>query len=78
MTKKKIVNALISVSDKTNLDKLVGVLSKYKVNIISSGGTYKEIKKLGYKCKEISDYTKFNEMLNGRVKSLHPKIYAGI
>ncbi len=78
MTKKKIVNALISVSDKTNLDKLVGVLSKYKVNIISSGGTYKEIKKLGYKCKEISDYTKFNEMLNGRVKTLHPKIYAGI
>ena len=75
---KKINNALISVSDKSNLDKLLQFLSKYKINIISSGGTFNEIKKLGYKCTEISRYTKFNEMLDGRVKTLHPKIHAGI
>ena len=48
------------------------------VNIISSGGTYKEIIKLGYKCTEVSKFTKFKEMLDGRVKTLHPKIHAGI
>jgi len=74
----KIKNALISVSDKTNIDKILRVLTKYKINIISSGGTYKEIKKLGYRCIEVSKYTNFSEMLDGRVKTLHPKIHAGI
>ena len=78
MKNKKINNALISVSDKTDLVRLLRNLSKYKINIISSGGTFREIKKLGYKCQEISSFTKFNEMLDGRVKTLHPKIYAGI
>ena len=78
MKNKKINNALISVSDKSGLEKLLKNLSKYKINIISSGGTFKKIKKLGYKCQEISKYTKFNEMLDGRVKTLHPKIHAGI
>ena len=78
MKNKKINNALISVSDKNGLEKLLKNLSKYKINIISSGGTFKKIKKLGYKCQEISKYTKFNEMLDGRVKTLHPKIHAGI
>ena len=49
-----------------------------KINIISSGGTFREINRLGYKCQEISKFTKFNEMLGGRVKTLHPKIHAGI
>ena len=75
---KKINNAIISVSDKSGLEKLLRILNKYKINIISSGGTFREIKKLGYACQEISKYTKFNEMLDGRVKTLHPKIYAGI
>ena len=74
----KIKNALISLSDKEKLKSVLEVLKKNKVNIISSGGTYKEIKKLGYKCTEISKYTKFSEMLDGRVKTLHPKIYSGI
>ena len=74
----KIKNALISISDKSNLEKILRILKKYKINIISSGGTYKEIKRLGYDCTEISKYTKFNEMLEGRVKTLHPKIHAGI
>ena len=75
---KKITNALISVSDKSNLEKVLSVLKKYNVNLISSGGTFKEIKKLGFSCTEVSKYTKFNEMLDGRVKTLHPKIHAGI
>ena len=74
----KIKNALISVSDKRNLKDLLSILRKYKINIISSGGTYKLIKKLGFKCKEISEYTGFEEMLDGRVKTLHPKIHSGI
>ncbi len=74
----KIKNALISLSDKSGIEKILKVLKKLEINIISSGGTYKEIKRLGYKCHEISKYTKFDEMLDGRVKTLHPRIYAGI
>ena len=74
----KIKNALISVSDKTELNLILKILKKYKINIISSGGTYSSIKKLGYNCTEISKYTGFKEMLDGRVKTLHPKIHAGI
>ena len=76
--KLKIKNALISVSDKENIISLLKTLRKYNINIISSGGTYKSIKKLGYKCTELSRYTGFKEMLDGRVKTLHPKIHAGI
>ena len=76
--KQKIKTALISVSDKTNLSVVLKALNKYKVKIISSGGTYKSIKKLGYNCTEVSTYTGFKEMLDGRVKTLHPKIHAGI
>tara|TARA_Y100001970_G_scaffold153026_1_gene187444 strand:+ start:3304 stop:4839 length:1536 start_codon:yes stop_codon:yes gene_type:complete len=75
---KKIKRALISVSDKKNLRPLLKILKKNKVEIISSGGTHKEIKKLKFKCTEISKYTGFPEILDGRVKTLHPKIYAGI
>ncbi len=74
----KIKNALISVSDKTYLDDVLKMLNKYNIKIISSGGTYKAIKNLGYKCTEVSKYTGFDEMLDGRVKTLHPKIHAGI
>ena len=74
----KIRRAIISVSDKTNLKKILPVLKKFGITIISSGGSYKKIKSLKYNCIEISKYTGFSEMLNGRVKTLHPKIYAGI
>jgi phosphoribosylaminoimidazolecarboxamide formyltransferase/IMP cyclohydrolase len=74
----KIKKALISISDKGNLKKLLRVLKKYNVELISSGGTYKEIKKLKFKCLEVSEYTKSPEILDGRVKTLHPKIHAGI
>ena len=75
---KKIKKALISVSNKKNLNFLIQTLKKHKIQIVSSGGTYKEIKKLGYNCLEISNYTNSKEILDGRVKTLHPKIYAGI
>jgi phosphoribosylaminoimidazolecarboxamide formyltransferase/IMP cyclohydrolase len=74
----KVKNALISVSNKENLISLLKTLKKFNVNIISSGGTYASIKKLGYQCTELSKYTGFKEMLDGRVKTLHPKIHAGI
>ena len=75
---KKIKKALISVSNKKNLKDLLKVLIKYKVELISSGGTYKEIRKLKFKCLEVSEYTGSPEILGGRVKTLHPKIHAGI
>ena len=75
---RKIKKALISVSDKKNLKNLLKVLIKHKIELISSGGTYKEIKKLKFKCLEVSEYTGSPEILGGRVKTLHPKIHAGI
>jgi len=75
---KKIQTALISVSDKKNLKPLLQILKKYNVKLISSGGTYKEIKRLRFQCLEISKFTASDEILGGRVKTLHPKIYAGI
>ena len=74
----KIKTALISVSDKRNLKPLLNVLKKNKVKIISSGGPYKEIKKLKFSCVEVSEFTNSPEILEGRVKTLHPKIHAGI
>ena len=67
---KKIKKALISVSDKKNLKLLLISLNKYKIVFLSSGGTYKEIKKLGFKCLKISEYTNSPEILNGRIKTL--------
>ena len=69
---KKIKRAIISLSNKENLVSILKTLKKHKIEIISSGGTFIEIKKLKYKCTEVSDYTKFSEILDGRVKTLHP------
>ena len=74
----KIKSALISLSDKSNLKPLLQILRKNNIKLISSGGTFKEIKKLKFKCVEVSNFTGFNEILGGRVKTLHPKIHAGI
>ena len=74
----KIKTALISVSDKKNCWLVLKILKKHKIKIISSGGTYGVIKKFGFDCSEVSAYTGFQEMLGGRVKTLHPKIHAGI
>jgi len=74
----KIKRALISVSDKTNLDVLAKALNKLGVEIISTGGTARQISSLGIKVTPIDKVTGFPEMLNGRVKTLHPKIHGGI
>ena len=74
----KIKKAIISLSDKSEISLVLKILKKYNVKIISSGGTSEKIKKYGYKCKEISKYTNSDEILDGRVKTLHPKLYAGI
>jgi len=78
MSVKKIKRAIISVSNKSNLKIILPVLKKFNIEIISSGGTFKKIKSMNYNCIEVSDYTGFSQMLDGRVKTLHPKIHAGI
>ena len=75
---RKIKKALISVSDKKNLKSILKTLKKFKIDLISTGGTFKEIKKLNFKCLEVSKFTGSPEILEGRVKTLHPKIHAGI
>ena len=70
--------ALISLSDKTGLEELINFLVSENVKILSTGGTYKAIKEITSKVIEVSDFTGFEEMMNGRVKTLHPKIHAGI
>ena len=75
---RKIRSALISLSDKSNLKPLLYELRRNNIKIISSGGTFKAIRKLKFKCLDVSDFTGFKEILNGRVKTLHPKIHAGI
>ena len=74
----KIKRALISLSNKDDLKKILSSLSKHKIKLISSGGTFKKIKDLKFNCTEISKYTNSPEILEGRVKTLHPKIYGGI
>ncbi len=78
MNLKKIKRAIISVSDKSNLKLILPILKKFNVEIISSGNSFKKIKSMNYNCIEVSNYTGFSEMLGGRVKTLHPKIHAGI
>jgi phosphoribosylaminoimidazolecarboxamide formyltransferase/IMP cyclohydrolase len=70
--------AIISVSDKTNLEALLKALQRYDYQFISTGGTAKFIRELGFQVREISDLTGFPEMLDGRVKTLHPKALAGV
>ena len=74
----KIKRALISVSDKTGIVDLARVLVNKNVEIISTGGTAKTLREAGIPVKEISEITGFPEILDGRVKTLHPSIYGGI
>ena len=70
--------ALISVSDKTGIIDLAQSLERIGYRILSTGGTAKTLAKAGIAVTEIGDYTGFPEMLDGRVKTLHPKVHAGI
>src|SRR5512134_1843087 len=73
-----IRQALISVSDKTGLVDFARGLARYKVRILSTGGTAKLLAENGVAVTEVADYTGFPEMLDGRVKTLHPKVHAGV
>lgn len=73
-----IKRALISVSDKTGVLAFAQALEKRGVEILSTGGTAKLLQENGVKVTEVSDYTKFPEMMDGRVKTLHPLIHGGI
>lgn len=74
----KIQRALISVSDKTGILDFAGELSQLGVEILSTGGTAKLLRGNNIPVKEVSQYTGFPEMLDGRLKTLHPKIHAGL
>ena len=78
MNLKIIKRAIISVSDKSNLRLILPILKKFNIEIISSGGSFKKIMSMKYNCIDVSNYTGFPEMLDGRLKTLHPKIHAGI
>ncbi len=70
--------ALISVSDKTGIIEFAQTLVGHGVEILSTGGTFKALKEAGVAVTEVSDYTGFPEMMDGRVKTLHPKIHGGV
>jgi len=73
-----IKRALVSVSDKSGLGELLGTLEKHKFRLISSGGTARIIRQLGYNVIEVSDYTGYPESPDGLVKTLQPKIHGGL
>jgi phosphoribosylaminoimidazolecarboxamide formyltransferase/IMP cyclohydrolase len=73
-----IRRALISVSDKTGLPALAAALARANVDVLSTGGTAKVLREHGAAVREVSEHTGFPEMLDGRVKTLHPKVHGGI
>lgn len=73
-----IRRALISVSDKTGVEAFARALSDKGVDILSTGGTAKLLREAGIPCRDVSDYTGFPEMMDGRVKTLNPKVHGGI
>jgi len=73
-----IQQALISVSDKTGVAEFARTLSERGVRILSTGGTAKLLREAGIACRDVSDYTGFPEMMDGRVKTLNPKVHGGI
>jgi len=74
----KIKRALISVSDKDGIVDFAKGLKKFGIEILSTGGTAKLLAERGIEVTEVGDYTGFPEMLDGRVKTLHPKVHGGI
>ncbi len=75
---KRTKRALLSVSDKSGLVEFAKGLAGLGVELISTGGTAKALKGAGLQVKDIGDYTGFPEMLDGRVKTLHPKVHGGL
>lgn len=78
MTDVRVRTALLSVSDKTDLLTIAASLDAHGVEMLSTGGTFKAISEAGFAVREVSDYTGFPEMMDGRVKTLHPKVHGGL
>src|SRR6202046_5698050 len=74
----KIQRALISVSDKIGLVPFVQILAQAEIEIISTGGTAKALRDAGLTVRDVSEHTGFPEMLDGRVKTLHPLVHGGL
>src|SRR5580704_16710513 len=75
---RKISRALISVSDKTGLIDLARALDRHGVEIVSTGGTRQALTQAGLKVLDVSELTGFPEMMDGRVKTLHPNVHGGL
>ena len=73
-----VKRALISLSDKAGLDALTAGLARHGVEMISTGGTAARLRELGHEVRDMSDVTGFPEMMDGRVKTLHPKVHGGL
>src|SRR5438552_12139101 len=78
MSLRPIRRALLSVSDKTGLVELARALAGFGVELISTGGTRKTLAEAGLTVRDIAEVTGFPEMLDGRVKTLHPRVHGGI
>jgi phosphoribosylaminoimidazolecarboxamide formyltransferase/IMP cyclohydrolase len=74
---RRIARALISVSEKTGLIDLARALTAHGIELVSTGGTAKAIADAGLTVRDVSDLTGFPEMMDGRVKTLHPKVHGG-
>src|SRR5262249_9669905 len=77
-TTRRVARALLSVSDKTGLIDFANSLAARGIELVSTGGTAKAIAAAGLKVKDVSDLTGFPEMMDGRVKTLHPKVHGGL
>src|ERR1700755_1367388 len=78
MTQVPVRRALISVSDKTGLIDMAKGLAKHGVTLLSTGGTAKALREAGLAVTDVSEVTGFPEIMDGRVKTLHPKIHGGL
>src|SRR5215831_5810877 len=78
MTDRRITRALISVSDKTGLVEFARALVEHRVELISTGGTRKALDDAGLPVRDVAELTGFPEMMDGRVKTLHPKVHGGL
>src|SRR5579863_7571342 len=74
----QVGRALLSVSDKTGLVEFARGLAELGVEIVSTGGTARELTSAGLQVRQVSELTGFPEIMDGRVKTLHPKVYAGL
>ena len=73
-----VKQALLSVADKTGLQELADGLIRHRIKVLSTGGTCEQLRAVGVSVQEVSDYTGFPEIIDGRVKTLHPKIHGGL